>query len=145
MGNLLLYLSQHFLLQRSLWRWQKNQRLTLIQKANEKILTPNKFLWNFPCNPEIAKTWVDWISTIGRTLWRWVKRNYFLLRWYWAVKERGNRSIVYTWSFLKDGFTRRKSKVLLAPMIFFDEVFEWRFKVGQKDERNDFYFETFLK
>ena len=37
-------------------------------------------------------------------------------------------------------FLEDKSKILLAPMIFFDEVFERRFKVGQKDERDEILF-----
>ena len=38
-----------------------------------------------------------------------------------------------------------KSKVLLAPMIFFDEGFERRFKVGRKNEKYKIIFWNILE
>ena len=42
--------------------------------------------------------------------------------------------------FSKTILLEDKSKFLLAPIIFFDEGFEWRFKVGMKDRREEVLF-----
>ena len=38
-----------------------------------------------------------------------------------------------------------KSKVLLAPMILFDEYFEWRFEIEWKDRRDEILFRKTLE
>ena len=42
-------------------------------------------------------------------------------------------------------FCDDKSRVLLVPMIFLDKDFEWRFKVGWKDEWDKFPFRKILE